>query len=75
MVTASEISERSGRARINSSPPWRASVFDLPNRRLEPLTGSFETGIAQLMSQVVVDLLEAIQINATDSNQVALRGR
>ncbi len=45
---------------------------DVSNRCLQPIAGSFETDIAQLVSQVVVDLFEAIQINATDCNQLAL---
>src|ERR1700728_706221 len=45
---------------------------DVSNRRLQPVGGSFETNITQLVSQVVVDLFEAIQINATDCNQLAL---
>ena len=45
---------------------------DVPNRCLQPVAGHFEADISQIMSQVVVDLLEAIQIDATNRNQLAL---
>ena len=44
----------------------------LANRPIQALADLFEKSVSQLISQVVVELLEAIQVDATNSKQFAL---